>query len=60
MFESYNDLLTIDELCEALLIGKNQAYSLVSSGAINAMRTGRSWRIPKVALIDYVIKESNL
>lgn len=60
MFEEYHDLLTLDELCEALSIGKNQAYHLVSSGELSCMRTGRAWKIPKLALIDYVLKKSGI
>lgn len=60
MFEEYRDLLTLEELCEALSIGKNQAYQLVSSGELSCMRTGRTWKIPKPALIDYVLKKSGI
>lgn len=60
MFEQYQDLMTLEELCEALSIGKNQAYQIVSSGELSCMRTGRAWKIPKVALIDYVLKKSGI
>ena len=47
MLESYDDILTVDEACEALKIGKNALYDLLNSGALKAMRNGRVWRIPK-------------
>lgn len=60
MFEVYGDLLTLEEMAEALLIGKNQAYKIVSSGELSCMRMGRTWKIPKTALIDYVLKKSGI
>lgn len=32
MFETFDDILTIEELAEALKIGTSQAYKLVRSG----------------------------
>lgn len=34
MPDSYNELLTIDELCKVLQIGRNTAYQLLNSGFI--------------------------
>ncbi len=48
------DILTIDELCEVLRIGKNQAYKLVKSGQLKCFRYNRVWKIPKQSVIDYV------
>ena len=41
MFESYDELLTSEEACEALKIGKNALYQLLSSGTLKAYRNGR-------------------
>ena len=41
MFEQYNDLVTTEELCEMLSIGKNTAYTLLSSGQLKAFRHNR-------------------
>jgi hypothetical protein len=30
-----NDILTVDDLCEVLRIGKNAAYKLINSGKIS-------------------------
>lgn len=60
MYHDPNELLTIDDLCSALLIGKNAAYVLLNSGAIKAFRIGRTWKIPKVALEDYILRQCNL
>lgn len=47
MLEEYGDLLTVDELCELLMIGKNMAYQILNSGQVKAFRIGRCWKIPK-------------
>ena len=33
-YDSYNDLITIDELCDILSIGKNTAYRLLNDKKI--------------------------
>ena len=54
MFESYNDMVTIDELCEMLQIGRNAAYNLLRSKKIKSFKNGRDWKIPKFAVENYV------
>ncbi|MDY3690400.1 MAG: helix-turn-helix domain-containing protein [Dysosmobacter sp.] len=54
MSERENALLTIDELCSALMIGRNTAYRLLNSGAIKAFRIGRCWKIPKTAVHEFL------
>lgn len=60
MFNDYNDILTVDELCEVLLIGKNAAYILLAEGSIKAYQQGRVWKIPKQGIIDYVMAKSGI
>ncbi len=55
MFEAYDDVITIDELCEMLKIGKNNCYKLLKSGRIKSFKNGTKWRISKQAIIDYII-----
>ena len=50
MLEQYDDLLTLDELCEVLQIGRNTAYQILNSGFIPAFRIGRRWKIPKTSI----------
>jgi len=50
-------VVTLEELCEQLSIGKNAAYDLVRSGKIKAFRIKRIWKIPQTSINDY-IKES--
>lgn len=37
-----NDLISIEELCQRLMIGKNMAYRILNSNEIAAFRIGRS------------------
>lgn len=58
MLNVYGDILNIDELCEVLLIGKNTAYKLLESGELKGFRFGRTWKISKVAVEDFILKRS--
>lgn len=60
MFERFDDILTIDDLAEALKIGTTQAYKLVRSGKIRAFKEGKDWKISKTALITYVREQSRI
>ncbi|SHO48922.1 helix-turn-helix domain-containing protein [Anaerocolumna xylanovorans] len=59
MLNDYGDLLTIQELCEILNIGKNTAYLLLGHKEIKAFRIGRTWKIPKVSLEEYIRNQSS-
>lgn len=55
MFEHYDEILTIDEICEILMIGRNAAYTLLNSGELHAFRIGKTWKIPKLSLETYIL-----
>ena len=38
MFESYDDILTVEEACEALKIGYNAMYELLNTGKLRGYR----------------------
>ena len=54
MFESYDDVLTVEEACEALKIGYNAIYGLLNTGKLRGYRNGRVWRIQKTAIVEYI------
>ena len=60
MDNDLSPLITIDELCELLMIGRNAAYKLLTSGKIKSFRIGRVWKIPRDSLTDYIKEQSNL
>lgn len=60
MFEEYGDVLTAEEACEALRIGFNALYDLLNSGKLKGYRNGRVWRIPRLALQEYILEQAKL
>ncbi|WP_019555383.1 helix-turn-helix domain-containing protein [Propionispira raffinosivorans] len=60
MVEKYNDLVTVEELCEMLFIGKNAAYKLLASGELKCFRINRIWKIPRQSVSEYIKAQSNL
>ncbi len=50
-FDSLPELVTIEEAAAYRRVSVNTMYSLVRSGALASIRTGRQYRIPRQALI---------
>lgn len=57
--ETYNDMVSIDDLCEMLTIGKNTAYHLLKTNQIKAFKIGRIWKIPRESVSEYVLSQKN-
>ncbi len=53
-------LMTVDEVCEALMIGKNAAYRLLAEGKIKSFRVGRIWKIPRGSLNRYIREQCGI
>ena len=60
MFDEYGDLLTAEEACEALRIGHNLIYELLNSGKLRGFRCGRVWKVPRLALEQYVCGQAKI
>lgn len=60
MLESCDELLTTEEACEVLKIGKNALYELLGIGLLKGYRNGRVWRIPKQAIVEYIKTQAKL
>lgn len=56
MLDHYGDVISTDEFCEIMMLGRNQAYKLLNSGCLRAFRIGRCWKIPKAAVIEFLQK----
>lgn len=56
--ETYSDMISIDDLCEMLTIGKNTAYHLLKTNQIKAFKIGRIWKIPRESVSEYVLSQS--
>ena len=50
-----SDLLSVDEMCAILKIGKNTAYQLLKSGKIKCFKIGRIWKISKDSIDKYIL-----
>lgn len=55
LFENCPDVLTVSELQAVLKIGRTSAYQLIAENKIDSFRIGKSVRISKTALIDFVL-----
>ncbi len=60
MLEEYQDILTVEEVCEALRMGYNAVYDILNSGKLKAFRNGKHWRIPKKAVLEYIMEQAKL
>ena len=60
MFEDYPDVLTVEEAAEALRIGYNAIYELLNNGKLKAYKNGRTWRIPRTALTQYILVNAKI
>ena len=60
MLNQYGDVMSILDLCEVLGIGRNRAYELLSSDIIHGFRIGRTWKIPKIAVEDFLRKQAQI
>ena len=60
MFKEQGDLISLEELCEMMMIGRNKAYHLLNKGEIKAFKCGRIWKIPKEAVEQYIRLRSGL
>lgn len=54
MFDSYPDILTAQQVCTALSLGKNMVYSMLADGTIRSVRVGTKYLIPKTCLIEFI------
>lgn len=52
----YPDVVNVEQLCTMLGgIGRKTAYGLLKGGSIRYLKIGKSFKIPKVAVIEYLI-----
>lgn len=54
MLKAYPDVMNIHELCEVLGISVKTGYRLLQNGNITCMKIGRTYRIPKVYVLQYL------
>ena len=57
MFDNYSDVITVEEACEILNLGRNSMYRLLKNGEITAFQCGSTWKIPKASIEEFIIKK---
>jgi excisionase family DNA binding protein len=51
----YPEIMTINETRSFLRVSYGTVMSLITDGAIPARKIGRDWKVPKQAVLDYVM-----
>ncbi len=60
MVEMNGELVTIDELCSMLMIGRGKAYELLNNKRIPAFKIGDVWKIPRSGVELFILEQSGL
>lgn len=62
-YNESENLITLykpEEVAEILQIGLNTTYDLLHTGKIKGLKVGRIWKIPKMAIEEYILSECKL
>lgn len=57
MFDSYPDVVSVEEIQQMLRIGKNAVYQLLKDGTIKSIKVGKRYIVPKKYIIDFLIEK---
>lgn len=58
MFKDYPDVVTVEHLQKMLGLGRKIAYLLVKENKIRSVRVGRSYKIPKLCVVEYLLDKT--
>ena len=58
MFKDYPDVVTVEHLQKMLGVGRKVAYLLVKENKIRSVRVGRSYKIPKLCVVEYLLDKT--
>ena len=58
MFKKYPDVVSVEILQEMLGICRKNAYLLVKENKIRSARGGRSYKIPKLCVVEYLVNQT--
>ena len=58
MFKKYPDVVSVEILQEMLGICRKNAYLLVKENKIRSARVGRSYKIPKLCVVEYLLDKT--
>ena len=57
LFDSYPDVVSVDEIQEMLRIGKNAVYQLLKEGTIRSIKVGKRYIVPKKFIIEFLLQK---
>ncbi len=60
MFEKYSDIMTAGQVAKELHVSRNHIYGLLREGQLHGHQEGRVWKVPKIALIDYIMNKGQV
>lgn len=55
MLKEFPDILNFEQLCSALNVSPKTGYKILQDKKIAALKVGRSYRVPKVYVLDYLL-----
>lgn len=59
IFAEYPDVVNVEQMCSMLGgIGKKTAYELLRNGEIRHIKLGKSFKIPKICVFEYLIGDT--
>jgi excisionase family DNA binding protein len=54
VFKDYPDVLDVKQVSQLLSVSTKTVYRLLRSGALDSLKVGREFRVPKVNVMKYV------
>lgn len=58
LFDTYPDVMSVQQVRSALRIGRNAVYRLLESNEIPCFKIGNAYKIPKTSLITFIERNS--
>lgn len=54
VFKEYPDVMDVKQVSQLLGVSTKTVYKLIRDGSLSALRVGREFRVPKVAIMKYM------
>lgn len=54
MINQEESVLTIQDVCDALKVGRNRVYKMLASRELKGWRIGHTWKITQSSLQEYL------
>ena len=54
MYERIPEIMTLQECCMLLKVGKNTMLDMLHDGRIQGFKIGSRWKIPKKSVVEFI------